>query len=1088
MGRERTEPRLNQEVFGPWPDGVNELVADYLARNTELKDSLNIDLDTEPGKVLKRFGSVLKLANIPNLTGNARNAYVFKRSDGEEFLLITDNRKVVVTQDMAAFTEIYPGTWPGASDLDENFPLEFETAFDKAWMTNGNDFVMHFDGVQLVVHDDNDTPLGITWTTADADDTQTSIQDTALLRAGDGTYLGAIIVCTGAVNQVNIGIIALVTGFTDNTGGGGLEGKVSFDAGTFPAVISDGDTFQVGVQIPRGRFPRFHFGTLFMAGTPENQSEVRFSETVDPFEPEIIMAPNNPNAWPGLNQFTVAENDGDRIWGITPIYRDRFIIHKSTGLFRIDPDPVATFRVFTVTTEIGSRFPRTFRERDSLMIFMGNRRDELADIFETDFTQVNDFNRRHSKTLDIFRRPNQIFRQRLITSTAQFNAGSLSDTLTAGGAEIKSRRYNTQAAWLERLNLGTNIDLETNPGKLVMLGWPDWNNPADGATTYVSQGWTKADVGSESSDGDILTLSAAVGSGITLTDTTTFPGLLKGSACFYQARIRVSGTGNIFGSIFIQGFMTLNVQTANSNSKTNITIGPDGSGDVNLGLIGTGNIVNLTTTQGVANGALFRLAVFQDSVSTKIWVNEVLVFSLVSQAGAGNVRSVNFFSSGNSVAIDYWNLHTDFKGNSLNSQGGKISPIALPNTLPITGNLKLLFDYKKDLSLNSALYSFGKYSWDVTNPSESQLKTSSSNDGLAFTAPLNIADLGTPGLDNATTKDRFLRYEINYSLETGTGRKGVSGVISELMAGGLYLTEPIFVGENIGAFALFLESLLLNGGIVNVRKIRRSLISSPAPDSVDQTGWDLALAGSDAEGFRPITNNTNIGTALGDIVPPASRYIQLLIEFDPTDARVTPVFDSFIFNWIDGETEALPVSAFVFKKKYLLMGAEEGFDSNNLIVCFDSNRAFYNWKGLNLNNMFLFNGELFGLRATGRDILQIIPGLFNDEGAAISAFIQTKQNILGDITGRNKLRHIECIVDSLNSSILVLFKQNNDVNFTTLGTLVYDSTGIHKRLNFKMGANAKRFTLRIENNNVDEDFGLIGAIVAHILQVSRSGR
>ncbi len=80
------------------------------------------------------------------------------------------------------------------------------------------------------------------------------------------------------------------------------------------------------------------------------------------------------------------------------------------------------------------------------------------------------------------------------------------------------------------------------------------------------------------------------------------------------------------------------------------------------------------------------------------------------------------------------------------------------------------------------------------------------------------------------------------------------------------------------------------------------------------------------------------------------------------------------------------------------------------------------------------------------------------------------------------------MVDSLNSTVVVKYKLNNELNWHSLSAAIFNAGTQHNRLNMPMGAVAKRALIRVENNEPDQDFGLLGLIVGHVYQPSRSGR
>lgn len=1076
--RRRIEVRRNRAPFGPWISGVNESTEPYLLRKGELSDAKNIDLDTSPGKVLKRLGSIIQKANIPLISDTPTRTFEFVRSDGTQELLITDDKKIIVTSDLVTFTELYPAAIPGKTDLNPSFQLTFTTAEDKVWISNGNDFVVSYDGTDIVVYD-NESGTVITDITGDTDDTQTSLADAKLDRAGVGTYAGHLIVCTKAGDPLNLGITRVILTYDD-----ALD-KVTFSA--FPATIVDTDEFKVGVILPRGRDSVFHFSTLFFASTPENQSEVRFNEDTDPNEPQIVIGLNNPNAWPALNQLTIAQNDGDRVWGFTPVYRDRFAAVKGTGIFRIDPNPTFKFITTAVSKQVGSRAPKSFQERDGLLIFLGQRADGFADLFETDFTIVRDFNRKHSRTFDSLKIPNQVSRSISISTTPQWNEGTKSDTLDTGGSKLSSKLFTAKSDFQgSELISMVNIDSESNPGSLAILGQPDWTEryEADQVPTAATPAWTVVST---------QQISESISSGVLLiADTGSFP--------FYERKRPDVLNSTKDSYMIIRGL-------AEGDDRATLVFGLwNGSKAVWIEVLFRSLLTDSISVNGVvvetAEGAnsfhTYSLLLKSDG-TYKLWKDGSLlnsgtagttslnkVFFAAGQRSSDPLVNDSAFALGTDIRVDFLRFHSDFKGDSLDNLSGKVSPTSLPDTLPTVGEAKYILDYKKATGVNPSLHRFGLYHTDIDlNGGSFTFETESAPSvGGPFTSVLALANGQEPGVDNATPVDQFLR--LNNKLTTTGNENGP--VIKSFVGGGLYLTKPLLTGPNNVGWALFIEELLLNGGTVTVRKIRRSTNNElTQPDAISEIGWDTALAGSDAEGFITISANDNIGTILGDGTPPTSIWVQLLLEFHPAGTTVFPKFSFISVNWLEGQVNILPVKAILHKKKYILLAAESDSSTNNIIVIFDSSRGFYNWKELNLNYIFFFKGALYGLRATGKDILRLVDGLTTDEGTPISAFIETRQAVLGDIGTRKKIRYLDCESDTGGSTNVYSLRTETSPTLIPIGSVTFSATVKHKRLNLKIGSQARRVTLRVENNNA-EDMGLNGMILGWESQPARGGR
>lgn len=104
----------------------------------------NVWTDEAPGSVQTAKGYILA-GTAPS--GNPiKFLFNFKKDDGTQLAMISDNATVWTTRDFKTFTSIITG-------LSSSFQLRAATARGKVWLTNGNDSVRTYDGTTVVVLD-----------------------------------------------------------------------------------------------------------------------------------------------------------------------------------------------------------------------------------------------------------------------------------------------------------------------------------------------------------------------------------------------------------------------------------------------------------------------------------------------------------------------------------------------------------------------------------------------------------------------------------------------------------------------------------------------------------------------------------------------------------------------------------------------------------------------------------------------------------------------------------------------------------------------------------------------------------------------
>ena len=1093
LTRQRRPRGIREQALGPWPSGVNEKAEPHALEFSELSGSGNIMTDEDTGKTSQRPGSKFD-ANVAELDNPVSKCYNFIKRDGTEIALLTDGKKLVTTQDFVIFTDITPAAFLTDGEFSgDPFFLDFATGFDKVWITNGVDSVFSWDGViagnpgeSLVAHDKGTTEIII-----DGADSTSSIIDPLLDRAGDGTtWVGQLLVVTSAVDDGIIGVTRKVLTFDDATD------TITFDEIT---GLVNGDKVLVGVAIPRGRYVAVK-GNIFFAATPENQSEFRFNDDTDPNEPSLTINPDNPNAWPSERQLD--SGDGDRIWGFTPVYRDRLGAMKSSKLTRIEPDPVFIYRLVEFESQFGSRFPNTWQKHGNVLMFLGEDKDGLPDVFMTDFVTTREFKRKHRDTLDSLQQASSIFRSRILNSKSEFDAGLKSTGVDTSAGKVAVGKATTKSQYESRIASGLNIDLESDPGKVSVLGAPVWTEryEADVLPGAADPAWS----GSSST---LIGATVSIIGGVLVMDNVSGgnsnwirerPDHLSSAkdtlVCF---RARASGPLS----------STLNFGVQNGEKGVVISLHkvfPGGDGvEVNQAGFGDRIIGDVTAFHNYTillkengnfkiwkDGVLLSSGTAPNSTQNRVFITPGVIFQTV------DADSFSLWQFGDSE-VDSVYTHTDFKGDSLSSLGGKVDPLALPDILPLTGNIVLTDDYAKEVQNNPTIHSLGKLHIDFDLRGQaSSIETQTSPDDGVYSGFIAHANNTLPFSPIA----RFLQTKVNLASNVL-----LSSVFQGLQPGIIYLTPPILIGAEIKAWDIQQISRNFVSGAFNT-KIRRATSASlllagiPVPNLEAEPGWVLDPGGAqgnatDAEGWLAVNDGDNIGTILGGVndgpnpPDPDGLWVQIKVEADVDNFDDVNEVISIIENWREGSARALPTSSVMFKKRWLMTGATVESAFNNVVVTVDSNRSFNNWNGLNTNCFFLYRGKLLAFDSDSQDVIELVDGLLSDDDGEdgiggrnikpILAFVESRADIGGAIHEWKRAHYYETMASTVDQTILFSAKRETETDFSVINSVTYSPTRSYKRLIFSKGFNYRRLSLRAENGNLNEGFDFEGIILGY---------
>jgi hypothetical protein len=1010
---------------------MNEKVSPDMLPPGVAADLRNVLLDETPGTVVKRLGSRAVAALPSGLP--PRDTYVFTKTDGTAYQLVSDGVSLYYTTDPSDAT-LYVLLKTG---LNTDGFMTFETAGGRVWMGNGIDPDMSWDGTTLLVYDRTYT------STSNLTTVDTTHFTHAGLTSSDDYWNGMKLVFTVGAN---VGTVVTVTDYVEATK------TVTFT----PAVagIAATDRFIVGVLIPRGSARRFWDGHLFIGCTADNDAELRFSEISDPDTGELITI-DNPRAWPAANELALNVLDQERLWGITPILRDRIMVHKASGLWRLERDPLVRYRLELVSRAVGSRFPDTWAEKSNLLYFLGQDKDGFPEIYKTDMVDVTlvDPDGGVEPTLRDLQQPNALQMTRVFSAPADFDAGTLSSMIETEAGSLAIGGFHTAAQWQgDNLVSGGNIDVESTPGKAAVLGIPSWDTryEADALPQNATPAWTVV-------QGAGIAASVAAGV-LTITNNATgfegYTAALSGRLnstkdAFMVVKFKLKSGANMGVSSFFLANGAYKARACFRSNSTTYT----GSETPNFN--GSAIAVVSADVYHTANILL------KSNGTSKLWLDGVLISSAAPTASTDNLVEFDLGSAttatvSHEVYLDSFYFHADFKGDQLSSFGGKISPTSLPDTLPASGNIVMLNDLTRtpdallrvfqSSTLNGGTVGLESWTSDTTD-------FSTGNDAAGYLA---VANGAVP--TSATKRAQRIRATLT--------RADVANApeVAALYSGTLWLSPAVQLGSTISAWRTFLSTLTTPAGVSQSIKIRRATVAG-TPIESDYGAWVA------------VVNGNNIGTVLTDATPPTSRWVQLKVEQGPSSAGLLPTVDAAVVNWTQGAAGNLPVRALVHKKRYLLVAATSLAAANDIVIVCDRNDQWTKFTGLSLNALVHYKSNLYGLdAAAATQRLMDIAGLYNDDGVAIDAYLITREETFEAGHLRKNYRWSYLHGDRADAAwtLTTSYLRNGESAFTGSGAFSMDTVGSDVRQNFPVATVGKRIQRKYANAVLDENMAFMG--------------
>lgn len=1056
-----------QEVelnLGPFLDGVDEKSEPGLLTATQLRVANNVLLDEQTGTVVKRYGMNV-VALMPSGVA-AKYGYNFKKTDGTELLLVSDGDKIYSTADLVTFTLLISG-------LDETAYLQFETAEDRCWISNGTDDVAWFDGTNYVELD-REYGKAVTATT-DAGTDQTHIVDAALTQVDDYWNLRKVVIMTGA--------------------NAGMEGTVTdFDAATDKLTISGfganpgaGVEYRVGVVIPKGRVMRYSNKTLFMGGHSEGRSKNRYSRLDDP-DTGLDMSLDNPRAWPDNYEFAITQDDGDQIWTYSPVHRGRFLATKGSAIYRIEPDPTFRYVPVLVSREVGCRYQDSWVAKDEILHFVGNERSGLLDLYVTDMVSAKPKHKdgRLLPTFQEMYRAEPRYKYINRANTDQFNTGEKSTLCETGAGRLECKSIDSKTAWDEVITAKTDCAVSEAHDSITINGIPAWpvKYEANALPAAAVPAWTKW-------------TSGATGESIVagkLVNTTNngqiqyFKNAVYDSSknTFIAFRFKHSaGTGNGF---FVQ------------NGTKRIVISINTAGIYVDGVLqGACDAVSDYRVIHIILDSAGNGSVYVDGA--RVWTGAATAAVAVPSRGiTANAIGIEHASfTAEDSYLDYVYEDADFA----------FTAAQLGATIPTTGTFTAKFDYTR------APDAFGKYfvteGYDFTGTGEAGtdathlvdadlsgeddfwngrrgIITSGAKIGEPFEvsdydsathkltvtgltgdpglATFNVFRAGTVALTSQSSADD-VTYSAAAAFNNGAQPSSAAArylkitalitradyanapEVKEITGGFLWRMGTQLVGPNISAWRKWIDEITVHAGSSLVTKVRYATTAA-APVEGDYGAW------------QTIVTTNNVGTVMGDTLTPPilGRWIDAKVEGGPTAYGLSPNLENFLINWQEGASTRLALTASIYKKRVYLTGVSEEAAANDLMLVLDTNNAWTKFSGLNLYRVVSFRGLTYGLSSVDDKIFQLeVEGQFNDNGVAVDGYIDT-----GAIDGGNQfieLTNVKVGNGPVNCTLGV-YASYDEVTWTLIASLVFTEAGT-QNLRVPYGRIGKRHFIRLRS-------------------------
>lgn len=1091
MRAPRLRPGDRWEIpLGPWEAGINEKVLPSLLGSDELKGAANMLFDEIPGAATKRLGSQVIVA-LPS--GNPpKFDFVFKKTDGTEYWLLSDGVTLYVTTNATTFTQLITG-------LDSTAFLQFDTAENKCWITNGSNYVMWYDGSVLVLMDR--TADG----TTDALTDITHIVDSERTEADDYWNNRVVVITSGTY--------------------AGMEGRCTdFDAATdtmtisgFTAAPGVGVTYSVGVEIPKGKIIRFCNGTLLMGDTVANRSEIRFNRLDDPDTGEQ-QSIDNPRAWPATHQIAITQDDGDHLYSFSPVYRNRVVVSKGNALYRLEPDATYVWAPYLISRDVGCKYPDCWVIKNELLYFVGSERSGLLDMYATDLTGVKPVHKdgRFIPEFNNIQRGSASYHYLSRSSAAEFDTGTKSTLCKTVGNRLESRVIDIDSDWNEVISSKTNLCVgDSADGGLNIIGLPPWTakykaKVLPAADTPVWSTWNYV-AGGEAIVGEALRLYFNFAgwlyhykNAVYNSAKNTFVAFRVGAAALVTSfepivtvqngvkRIQVRFTG---GRILVNDVDVAACDIVTAWKCVSVLLDKNGNGAVYVAGVrvwtGTAAAAAAYLTYWTTNSIVFGAQetgnygaayAYYDYVYED---NDYLYTAAELYTACGS--SVNLPSTGNAVIkIDYTRTPPAYgkyflqrvEAASGTTGAGTTNAQIVDATrteaddhwngatvIITTGTGAALEGRVTDFDSATHTLTISGFTGDpgagvkyqiLEDDGTVLIQTASSPDDINISGYSTLENGHEPGVDNATPIERYLYVKITLTRASWEGftNYAMGPVIETLTGGFLWRMTAQEIGPLISAWRNWQATTYApTGGVILQQARIAKTVAAPTVEG-------------DYEALATIVDGNNIGTVLTDtVLPPTGegRWLDAIITGGPGPDGTTSYLDVFTANWQEGSGAALVVAGFIYKKRLYLTAISSTGTHNDLLFVLDTRNAWTIFTGVDIFKMSTFKGLIYGLSSSNANIYQMeVAGLYTDAGVAITGTIDT---------GEINFGHTEVMLEYVKLGVNVagtykIYLSYDGITYTLKGTLVFTEQDT-QRLWIPSGQFGKRHYIRVTSESAE---------------------
>jgi hypothetical protein len=208
---------------------------------------------------------------------------------------------------------------------------------------------------------------------------------------------------------------------------------------------------------------------------------------------------------------------------------------------------------------------------------------------------------------------------------------------------------------------------------------------------------------------------------------------------------------------------------------------------------------------------------------------------------------------------------------------------------------------------------------------------------------------------------------------------------------------------------------------------------------------------------------------------PANNHFQFKADFTTTDNSKTPVLNSAIANYQEGDASSDRLVAVNYNNRYYLSGSTTPANAYNDIVLVKSKTidtwSIYDWK---ISAFTKWNNNLYGGLSNSANVARLDYGT-NDNGAAINAYWTWGDAHFGNLAYKKSLSELYLYYLPTNGAHTAMqYSRDSGTTWNSI-TVPMNTAGAFgtKRLLFN-GGNANAFRFKVLNNTLDEYFSFLG--------------